>query len=570
MTASSTMRAALFALTLWPALALSPVDAHAREPRLIAFELCAGMDGRAGVDCGDTFDAGGEAVYAVLKVRSQPGAIELIWRHAGEVVQRQRLQIKALRASGYRTWARQRLGRDRRGAWSLEVTTADGQRIAERRFTVGAAGSATGSGPAGSAAAGADDASADEPGAAGQPAADDTTDDDATDDDDSAADETADTVEARTGVAVEQDDEGDEGDEGDAATARDALVDAGATPDAMDGTDAIAADAMDGVDAMGGADAIAADATGGADAIAADTAVPAVGGADAAAPDATTATAVPAPATETNARRGTPDGRASRAPSDDDAGPTERRRLGAVWLFMGGVLLLAAGVLIMRRRAARRAVVVAPPVAADPTDPAADALTALATAVTALWTAWWTAADGDPQGCLNRAFRAVPDGTRLALDHIAACNGLEDAASQYAIAPDGTAADVLRARLYAQTPALLSVVCALPVELDRLALRGSALPEALATWGGDAGAAARLFAVIDRAADVLGVERLALVPYDVKATTAKTELGAELKPFILPEPLVEQLAAGSHVVRVDTPPFSPGPTPVVRGFVGHG
>lgn len=553
MTASSTMRASLFALMLWPALALSPVDAHAREPRLVAFELCAGMDGRAGVDCGDVFDAGSEAVYAVLKVRSQPGAIELVWRHGGDVVQRQRLQIKALRASGYRTWARQRLGRDRRGAWSVEVTTADGQRIAERRFTVGAAGNAARAG-----AAGVDDAA-----------------DDDSADDDSAVDETADTVEARTGIAVEQDDESDaEAAEGDATVEDDALVDRGATPAATDGTDATASDATavdvtapDAIVADATAsDAIAADATA-ADAIAAD-ATAAVIEVDATAPDAVTTAAV-ASAPQTNPQRGAAGDSTSRAPTED-AGPTERRRLGAVWLFMGGALLLAAGVLLMRRRAARRAVVVAPPVAAEPTDPAADALTALAAAVTALWTAWWTAADGDPQGCLNRAFRAVPDGTRLALDHIAACNGLEDAASQYAIAPDGTAADVLRARLYTQTPALLSVVCALPVELDRLALRGAALPEALATWGGEAGAAARLFAVIDRAAEALGVERLELVPYDTKATTAKSELGAELKPFILPEPLVEQLAAGSRVVRVDTPPFSPGPTPVVRGFVGHG
>lgn len=551
MTASSTMRASLFALTLWPALALSPVDAHAREPRLVAFELCAGMDGRAGIDCGDAFDAAGEAVYAVLKVRSAPGAIELVWRHAGEVVQRQRLQIKALRASGYRTWARQRLGRDRRGAWSIEVTTADGQRIAERRFTVGAAG-------AGSArsAAGADEAGADAPGADGQPALDD-----AAADDDSAVDETADTVEARTGVAVEQDDEGDAA----AAAEGDALVDGGATPAHMDGTDAIAADAI-AADAIA-ADATAADATA-ADATAAEAATPAVVEADATAPDAAAATATPAPAAGANSRRVAPDGQTSRLPTDDDPAPAERRRLGAVWLLMGGALLLAAGVLLMRRRAARRAVIAVPP--PGPTDPAAEALTALAAAVTSLWTAWWTAADGDPQGCLNRAFRAVPDGTRLALDHIAACNGLEDAASHYAIAPDGTAADVLRARLYAQTPVLLSVVCALPVELERLALRGAELPEALQTWGGEAGAAARLFEVLDRAADALAVERLALVPYEIKATTAKSALGAELKPFILPEPLVEQLAAGSHVVRVDTPPFSPGPTPVVRGFVGNG
>ncbi len=513
---SSTIRSILLLPVLLLAGALSSV-AHAQGERLVDLQVCRDVEGKSGVDCGAAFPADVGQVHAMLAVevpQRGSGEVTTLWRFGERLVQRQRLNIAFHRPGGYRTRARQRIGRSRVGQWSVEVLDSGGRSLAKKSFAVGAA-------------APAEPAPADPEPAEPAPA--------------------------------------------EPATTEPALVEAEPEPAEPEAVDPAAAEPE-------AVDPAAAEP---------EPAEPAPAE-PAPAPPAEPIPAEPAPAQPAEpAPAGRPDDGAAAAVTDPASAPDARdgkRRQGGIMLLAGGLLLLVAGVLIARRRAGRAAQSVpeappppvadvdapatAPPPAAPlgDTDAATDALQRLTDLVTGLWSRWVAATGGSPQRAINRAWRGAADPGRLALDHIRLCNGLETAAQDYAgIPPQVGVHDLLRQRLYAQAPALLGVVCALSVEIDRLDLAGSGLEEAFAPWGGRAGLTAELLRILDDGAAALGTNRLNLVPYETKATTASRDFDAELRPFVLPAGIADRLAAGNRIVRVETPPFADGPRPVVWG-----
>lgn len=474
--------------------------AAAAGESIVSLDLCRDVQNRAGVGCGAQFPADVGQVHALLAVLVPPGAtgeVELIWRSGEQVVQRQTLAIRFYRPGGYRTRARQRISTRATGPWSLEVLDADGQTLITRPFSVGEAAPAA---PDVTPEAAVTDAAAPaEPDAALDPLTPDVGPD-------------AEVVVLDGGAPVE-----------------DAAPDDGAPlrPDAAAETPARAA--------------------------------------------AAEALPVASPA--------------AAGPAEPAGGVETNRQRGALMLLIGGLLLLIAGVLIARRRSKRApagppagvgtgAPAPTPPepvapsgAAPTPTAPpheappvsleaATDALQRLTDLVTGLWSRWVAATAGSPQRALNVAWRTVPDPGRLGLDHIRLCNALESAARAYAkIPPRGTSADILELRLYAQAPALLGVICALSVECERLGFDGVGLERAFAPWGGRPGLTAELLGILDDGAAALGTTRLAVVPYETKATVAHRDFDAELRPFVLPAALADRLAAGNRIVRVETPPF---------------
>lgn len=546
------------AASLFFALAFAaPAPASAAGESLVEFELCRDVDERAGVDCGQAFAEDVGQVYALIAVELPGGGsgnVVVVWRYGDQVTQRQTLKVPFHRPGGYRTRARQRIAPRFTGQWSVEVQDADGRSLVTRAFTVGEAAPAEPDAapavvpPAPLPAAPPDEAmdpSRRPAGGALQPEARPAG--EAVDPEARMIEEAVD-PEAREVEAV--DPEAREIEE--AVDPETRMIDEAAQPEAAPVGPQGAAPAEDPQAA-----ALAADDP------------------QAAAPIA----APPPPSPPAGDARP-----ASLAPAEPEG---DGRRFGALMLLAGGVLLLVAGVLVARRRSARApaAAVEAPstppgpvpeasaaeaPAAAagEPGEAAAvDALQRLSDLVIRLWSAWVTATGGSPQAALNAAWRAEPDAARLSLDHIRLCNALESAARDYtAIPPRGSSVELLRLRVYAQAPALLGVVCALAVEIERLGLAGAGLDAAFEKWGGREPLTAELLTLLDDAAAALGTRRLSIVPYRSKAAAAKREAAIELKPFPLPAPLVERLRAGSRIVRVESAPFADAEPVAVWGL----
>jgi len=134
------------------------------------FVLTRGIDSREPVDRAESFRSTDDQAYAFLRIANDgpPADLTVVWRYEGAVHGSVDLAIG--RSPGWRTWSSANL---KPGAWRVAVSTADGQLLAERRFTVGTE-LANGSGAAPGGPAGATfQQVTQEPGSAGsaQPAA---------------------------------------------------------------------------------------------------------------------------------------------------------------------------------------------------------------------------------------------------------------------------------------------------------------------------------------------------------------------------------------------------------------
>lgn len=116
------------------------------------FVLTRGIDAREPVDRAESFRSTDDQAYAFLRIANDgaPADLTVVWRYEGAVHGSVDLAIG--RSPGWRTWSSANL---KPGDWRVAVSTADGQLLAERRFTVGTeladeSGAAPG-GPAGAA-----------------------------------------------------------------------------------------------------------------------------------------------------------------------------------------------------------------------------------------------------------------------------------------------------------------------------------------------------------------------------------------------------------------------------------
>jgi hypothetical protein len=116
------------------------------------FVLTRGIDAREPVDRAESFRSTDDQAYAFLRIANDgpPADLTVEWRYEG--AEHGSVALAIGRSPGWRTWSSANL---KPGDWRVAVSTADGQLLAERRFTVGTeladeSGAAPG-GPAGAA-----------------------------------------------------------------------------------------------------------------------------------------------------------------------------------------------------------------------------------------------------------------------------------------------------------------------------------------------------------------------------------------------------------------------------------
>lgn len=109
----------------------------APPPGVLGAELCRSLQTGAAWHCDPaaaTVDAGTVYFYTRLAA-SADTVVEHRWYHAGRVHQSVKLRIRA-NAAGYRTYSRMTVTPDRAGDWRVELRSADGRVLSEKRFEV--------------------------------------------------------------------------------------------------------------------------------------------------------------------------------------------------------------------------------------------------------------------------------------------------------------------------------------------------------------------------------------------------------------------------------------------------
>ncbi len=120
------MRALLLILLASPASA---------ELSLLDAVVCEDIKAREPVGVAKRFAVSAERLAVFLRVKNtaEPTALEVVWRHEGEI--KGKVKLKAGRSLAWRTWGRQRL-HGLTGKWVVDVYAPGGKRLKRLRFSV--------------------------------------------------------------------------------------------------------------------------------------------------------------------------------------------------------------------------------------------------------------------------------------------------------------------------------------------------------------------------------------------------------------------------------------------------